>query len=363
VLVTDVSGYYEYIDTEVLSETLDSAGVANDVIAGLKGLLKGWHRKSGHAGIPQGPDASAVLANAYLIPVDELMGAEALARGWKYVRWSDDIRVFVGSEDEGRQAAYLLSVAMRRRGLYLSPKKTSVLTVEAYLERLDEGVLGDLAYLFDVKLFGLVRKAIWPLFRKITVRGTVLNPDRGTELRFCLYRMGKLRDDRALGFVLSRLAEMGFLARFAYLYLRAFLDREDVLEAIRETLAHLDSQRDAWLAGHLLRLLHEAPEVPSSALATIRAYSWRRGAPDAVRAVSLRALGRHGTSSDEADLRTRLWRESDHRVIRASLTALRDLSPSRSRATFGDFRRSNPQYTTVIDFLTRHGAPAPDVLA
>ena len=70
--------------------------------------MKGWHKKSGLRGLPQGPDASAVLSNAYFVPIDEEMYALARIRDWGYLRWSDDIRVFTksqdGSEDGGLSA-------------------------------------------------------------------------------------------------------------------------------------------------------------------------------------------------------------------------------------------------------------------
>ena len=58
VLVTDIAGFFEYVDGDVLADTLGDLGVTSENCGAVKGLLKGWQKKSGLRGLPQGPDAS-----------------------------------------------------------------------------------------------------------------------------------------------------------------------------------------------------------------------------------------------------------------------------------------------------------------
>jgi hypothetical protein len=358
-LVTDIAGFYEYIDEAVLAETLTDLGAPADAISSLRGLIKGWQKKTGLKGLPQGPDASAVLANAFLIPVDEQMLAESAKHGWRYIRWSDDIRVLTKSEDEARTAAYLLSVAMRRRGLYLAPGKTEFLAIAELAERATDEDLERIAYLFDAKMFDQVRVKVGPVFRRATKNYTMLSVDKVTELRFCLYRMGRTADDRALRLLLQHLPAVGFLEGYLYLYLREFIDRRTVISRVTDVLDGLDPFRDALLAGNLLRVIAEAKSVDVRTLNVVRRFAWGVTGPDAVRAVAIRALGVHATATDEADLKTHLWRESDHRVIRSTLTAVKDANPVKANVTLGDYRRANPEYGVVVDYLKRFGAPSP----
>ena len=356
-LITDVSGFYEYIDVEYLTQVLLDLGVDPSVANALKGLLKGWQKKSGLRGLPQGPDASAVLANAYLIPVDEAMRAECTRRGWRYLRWSDDIRVLTPSRDDARMAAFILSGAMRRRGLYLGPAKTEFVTTRALADRASATELGWIAYLFDERKYDEVRSEIWPVFRRATRNLRTLELSQVTEIRFCLYRLGKIKDRRALGVVLRELPDSGFLGVHVYLYLREFVSRPDVVHRVRDVISALDPFRDAHLVGNLVRVLAEAPTLGVEDLNVLRDVAWRKPAPDAVRAVAFRAVGLHGASADEAELLTRLWREADHRVIRSILAAIRDLAPTRASSILGDYRRANPEYDGVVEFLRRFGAP------
>jgi len=198
VLVTDVAGFYEYIDADVLHDTLGDLGVDPEDTGAVKGLMKGWHKKSGLRGLPQGPDASAVLSNAYMVPVDEEMNSLCRTHSWKYARWSDDIRVFTHSADSARTAAFRLSLAVRRQGLYLQGSKTRIVTADELAEEATAADLGIAAYFFALGAMKEVKALIGPIFRRATHGGKSLKPADLTELRFSLYRLGKIGDDRAL---------------------------------------------------------------------------------------------------------------------------------------------------------------------
>ena len=59
-----------------------------ETIDRLEAFLSSWSNVPGQV-LPQGSDASRILANSYMISVDEAM----LQAGYKYPRYLDDVRI------------------------------------------------------------------------------------------------------------------------------------------------------------------------------------------------------------------------------------------------------------------------------
>lgn len=244
-------------------------------------------------------------------------------------------------------------MAVRRQGLYSQGSKTRIVTADELAEEATAADLGIAAYFFALGAMKEVKALIGPIFRRATHGGKSLKPADLTELRFSLYRLGKIGDDRALKLLLKELPFVGFLGDFVYLYLRAFVGRPAVVQRVVEVLDGLEPERDAYLAGLLLRTLEEAPSLPVNGLDVLRRNATSHQPSPAVRAVATTALGRHGLPFDETQIRTSLWREADPRIIRAQLAALVRLAPRRSRATLGDYKRAFPAYTGTVDHLLK----------
>ena len=119
VLVTDIAGFYENIDIGRLVQELRAAGVADYVTTLLSTL---WNKWCGvrRRGIPQGLSPSDLFAEFFMNAVDEMLSAQGL----DYIRYSDDIRIFVSSERSGRVAQQTLERVLRDRGLNPQTAKT-----------------------------------------------------------------------------------------------------------------------------------------------------------------------------------------------------------------------------------------------
>ncbi|HXF37680.1 MAG TPA: reverse transcriptase domain-containing protein, partial [Actinomycetota bacterium] len=121
VLVLDVADCYGSIRPAALAAALRGLGLPGPArrAAGLLSSLQ----ERGVPGLPVGPPASAVLANAVLLGLDAaLRGADV-----PHVRWVDDVLVPTG---DARAAARALGVAARAlegAGLVPHPGKTRVL--------------------------------------------------------------------------------------------------------------------------------------------------------------------------------------------------------------------------------------------
>lgn len=125
VVTTDIAGYYENIDIRVLSSDLLQLGVSQKIVKMLATCLNKWAQIQGR-GIPQGYSASDILGKVYLNVVDQAM----VNKGYKYYRYSDDIRIFCRNEKEAKEALVELIVLLRRRGLSLQTSKTFTLKAD-----------------------------------------------------------------------------------------------------------------------------------------------------------------------------------------------------------------------------------------
>src|SRR4029450_374898 len=85
----DVRRCYASMSPSIVGDALDRAGIPT--ACEVAGFLAGLER-IGVEGLPVGPDASAVLANAVLAQVDRLL-REA---GIEHLRWVDDVVLWGG---------------------------------------------------------------------------------------------------------------------------------------------------------------------------------------------------------------------------------------------------------------------------
>lgn len=125
-LKTDIVSFFENIEHEILikqlQETLDEESYP--VIQLLSILLRAWspHDSENHLsrGLPIGPSASSFFANLYLFPID----IEFKNQG--FFRYVDDIRIMSGTKQSAIKTFVHLDEALKRIGLNLQTKKTSL---------------------------------------------------------------------------------------------------------------------------------------------------------------------------------------------------------------------------------------------
>lgn len=132
VLITDISNFYENIQLGTLNEVLldglarSKAGhaelaVTRDLVAELQRCLGQWAFDTSK-GLPQNRDASSILANAYLRPIDEAMASAS----YRYYRYMDDIRIVVNNRYQARSALQALIRVLRKLGLNVNGAKTEI---------------------------------------------------------------------------------------------------------------------------------------------------------------------------------------------------------------------------------------------
>ena len=130
VLVSDIANYFENIDLRMMTDTLQSIGVQPDYVLSINHFLSVW-ANGRTKGLPQMLAPSSLLANIYLSQVDK----NITMKGYPYIRYVDDIRIFVKRETDLRKA--LLDLTEQLKLIYLDVQanktrlmKTSVLEKE-----------------------------------------------------------------------------------------------------------------------------------------------------------------------------------------------------------------------------------------
>jgi hypothetical protein len=126
----DLAAYYDTISNDLLLSTVYPNTASLPQARKVGNWLKGWAtQRAGWPvthGIPQGPIASDLLAEAFMLPVDEWMiGRHA------YIRYVDDIRVFGRTELEVLEGVRDLERLVRDRGLVPQSKKFEIVKAKS----------------------------------------------------------------------------------------------------------------------------------------------------------------------------------------------------------------------------------------
>ena len=117
---TDISKYYPSIQIDLLQESLLTNGCDAQVVARIFAVLKFWQAFWGLDGLPIGPEASAVLSNFFLRPIDNLIAMT----GAQYKRYGDDMLIFSRDRSMGEAVAESLDDELRFLQLTRSVEKT-----------------------------------------------------------------------------------------------------------------------------------------------------------------------------------------------------------------------------------------------
>jgi hypothetical protein len=124
----DLAAYYDTIDHKVMADQI-SKNSYQDFTNLIKECLKEWsthkNNKLNH-GIPQGPLASNLLAEIYMLPIDKKL----IEKNVKYVRYVDDIKIFGKNREEVLSSAILLERECRERGLIPQSKKYEIINAK-----------------------------------------------------------------------------------------------------------------------------------------------------------------------------------------------------------------------------------------
>jgi len=128
ILYCDIADFYNQVSHHTVENQLIAAGLPNQAIKWVVGLLESTTAGVSR-GVPVGPHAVHLIAEASLVPVDNSL----LAAGIRFVRYADDIVVFCRSDREGRTALSTIATVLdRQQRLTLQRHKTTFYDAEGF---------------------------------------------------------------------------------------------------------------------------------------------------------------------------------------------------------------------------------------
>lgn len=116
VLRADVATFYPSVAPAVLEATLRAGGADPRDARAAAALVEAW----GCPGLPIGPPASGVMANAVLAPVDAALG------GFPVLRWVDDYLIGLPADRDGAEVLDRVDTALSRLALLRAAHKTEL---------------------------------------------------------------------------------------------------------------------------------------------------------------------------------------------------------------------------------------------
>jgi hypothetical protein len=129
VALGDVADCYASVSEVVLERRLRSIGAGASELRPVLAILDRLH-EHGVRGLPVGPAASAVLANAVLGHVDDSLARcrahAAAGPGVRHLRWVDDIAVFAPDHRSAMDALARFEDALGELGLAIARSKTGL---------------------------------------------------------------------------------------------------------------------------------------------------------------------------------------------------------------------------------------------
>lgn len=345
---TDLTAFFEVIPHRLLFSDIDSLNPDRRVVEVLREMIRTWST-SGSVGIPQGPDASRMLAQLYLEPVD----SEMLLGGWKYFRYMDDIRILGRNRAEVLDGWRALERECRRRGLVLSSHKSAMIPPGESIHEGEDLELNTAAYLFDrhAKSASYYLRAL--LRASLKNKGSL----RISRARFSLWRLHLTGDRYLIPLVLRRIEDLAPVIELVVRYLRPAISKRYVERGITQFLE--DDERNtspvvtAWVLA--LCLDHPGP-IPTSWSAYARRVASDRNGPGYLRAVALNLAARDNKHIPW--IIRQIAMEHDPTILRALLVALHRAGASDRRLTDSIMSRSALISTTVQYLQGRRGLPS-----
>jgi len=352
VVFSDVTGFYENIDLEILMSDLRALGCDNDTVQMLQTCLRRWAVVPGR-GIPQGYSASDILAKVYLHTVDRTM----IDEGFSYIRYVDDIRLFCSSFSDCKRSLMFITQLLRARGLNLQTSKTEMLRKSDAAEKI-EGITPviEVAQERYKKEIAEIVGHIDPYASIFEIEAEVGSEDAPIEVllevfkqhfmaegsyfsamlfHFLLHRLAAQKDDTAVDFclrqlhirpqetqpILDYLGSVGAQDR-SHPHLAKFLSSDDCIYDYQTYQIFL------WLGSQ--------PPSPTPELVSIaRRLTFDPSRPNYLRSAARRIIGDYGTVADLERLERTFVDARDDLEAGQILVSLKRMEAGRRNAFYG----------------------------
>jgi len=131
VVTCDLASFYDTISHNILFNQVPGLKSHGDEREYFSNILSGWTFESPSElrshGIPQGPIASDLLAEVFMLVLDEILYRNKI----NYIRYVDDIRIFAKTRTDAQRIALHLERILRGIGLVPQPEKFSIVKLKS----------------------------------------------------------------------------------------------------------------------------------------------------------------------------------------------------------------------------------------
>lgn len=308
---TDVVAFYENVDLDILIDDIGSLEIAGYDSRLLRTFLEGFQRNTHAWGLPQGPEASGLLSNLYLQPVDDLL----IRSGAPHLRYSDDIDIFASDWSELRSILLDVNTLLRSRRLTMSSEKTQIYDHAESVQLLENSEKNAIQYRIRTRGKAAAKDVIAYFERTV---GTERPTPR--DLKFALYRLRQFEDQHAVGWCLDNVEHFPHLANEIFDYLYTFHELDEhiskiLVNIVRKSTRIVNPALDRQILRYFL-----ARDISNT---TLKDLSWsmvdESGKSSIQREFASRYVGRNSKSGDGQRLIHRFESENDDSVRRALL--------------------------------------------
>ncbi|MFF3006623.1 RNA-directed DNA polymerase [Kitasatospora sp. NPDC057940] len=338
----DIAAFYEHIDVAILGDDLEALGGDRRPAGHIIDFLTRFQTINHAWGLPQGPDASGILANLYLAPVDSYLNQN----GARFLRYSDDIKVFHPDWSELRDLFLGVNSQLRSRRLAVSSSKTVILDPQDARERETDIRHDSLARAIR---YGRprAREDLVAYFEKIAKEGDF----NGNQVRFVLGQLRNIKDDRAVGWCLENLTRLPHAITNVFKYLDGAKSRTPEVES--SLIRFLQSSHSASHPLIEQRVLRYFIAMGSKD-ERVKEAAWTvlgdRNRVDYAREFAARYIGQHASVAEAQMLRHRFEGETSAAARRAVLVALYEAGYLTTRYR-NEIKASVPGMEWICNFL------------
>lgn len=367
VLKTDITAYFANINVDerlrisiiaMLDASEESERIAKFLF---DSLIRPWARKERNKGfgLPQGGNASPILANLFLAHVDALLPRN---KNIRYLRYSDDIRILAKSEIDAKNALKTLISELRRIGLDLNEKKTEILSPWDVKRELRDPRQQDMDTLRIILSSGdeaLIKKLGMPLLSDLFQRSFDSSNTFGDKhLRFSINCFVRLREiykgqDKEIGAIgmkiIDKLESMpgstNTFSGFFSLFPQDRFKRELVKFLGEEN--NIYEWQEMWILDSLIRF----DSFSQAELRLLRGIAFDRDKHPLVRSKAILLLGKFGDEHERYQLMTKFNEEADYLVKRAIIVATQQLSIAEKNEFYATVKRTDQEQAELVDYI------------
>jgi len=249
-VVFDIKSFYKSIVISKLINILEKEfGISDKKILNLlEKQLRNWDKTGLGIGIPQGPDASRVLANAYLHPLDEYVN-NFKDTNVEYFRYADDIVLMSKNPKNVHDVLYKITIFLQKYNLDLNEKtKFDILRSKKELENKMYSISPGLSFIPSEQTIKKIKKELPIIFRRTFV-GKATKKDKSS----LKYYLKSSSDTKILSEIIKMISILPSLMPEIVRYIEQFINNNDIYKQVWDQYNKI-TKRD-WDEFWVLKLL------------------------------------------------------------------------------------------------------------